>query len=142
MSQNFAITIGDTWTCLTCETQRCPKISKDLSFILSLEQMSKKGKNARKTSHEKKTHLEKSCVTMIDLMGQFYETNELSDFICNTCTNSSGTKKSNFETKKLVVKAPMQLRISLQRSEYNVETESFYKNKTKIALSAQYFMSC
>ena len=32
----------------------------------------------------------------------------------------------------------MQLRISLQRTEYNVETESFCKNKTKIALSAQY----
>ena len=35
----------------------------------------------------------------------------------------------------------MQLRISLQRTEYNVETESFCKNKTKIALSAQYFLS-
>ena len=32
----------------------------------------------------------------------------------------------------------MQLRISLQRTEYNVETESFCKNKTKIALSEQY----
>ena len=38
--QNFAITIGDIWTCLTCETQRSPKISKDLSLILSLEKMS------------------------------------------------------------------------------------------------------
>ena len=28
LSQNFSITIGDTWTCLTCETQRYPKISK------------------------------------------------------------------------------------------------------------------
>ena len=26
---NFAITIGDTLTCLTCETQISPKISKD-----------------------------------------------------------------------------------------------------------------
>ena len=51
-------------------------------------------------------------------------------------------KKFNIETKQSVVKAPMQLRISLQRSEYNVETDSFYKNKTKIALSAQYFLSC
>ena len=36
----------------------------------------------------------------------------------------------------------MQLRISLQRSKYNVETDSFCKNKTKIALSAQYFLYC
>ena len=43
-SQNFAITIGDTWTCITCETQRSHKISKDLSLILSLEQKSKYGK--------------------------------------------------------------------------------------------------
>ena len=35
----------------------------------------------------------------------------------------------------------MQLRIPLQRTECNVETDSFYKNKTKIALSAQYFLS-
>ena len=81
-------------------------------------------------------------MTMTDLMDQFYETNELSDVICDTCTNSSVTKKSNFVTKQSVVKAPMKLRISLQRPEYNVETDSFCKNKTKIALSAQYFMSC
>ena len=36
----------------------------------------------------------------------------------------------------------MQLKISLQRTEYNVDTDSFCKNKTKIALAAQYFMSC
>ena len=35
----------------------------------------------------------------------------------------------------------MQLRISLQRSHYNVENDTFCKNKTKIALSAQYSMS-
>ena len=80
---------------------------------------------------------------MTDLMDKFYETNELSDAICNTCTNSSGTiKKSDFETNQSVLKARMQLRISLQRSYYNVETNSFCKNKTKIALSAQYSMSC
>ena len=37
LSQNFSITIGDTWTCLTCETKISPKISKDFSLILSLE---------------------------------------------------------------------------------------------------------
>ena len=35
----------------------------------------------------------------------------------------------------------MQLRISLQRSHYNVENDIFYKNKTKIALPDQYSMS-
>ena len=93
LSQNFSITIGDTWTCLTCKNQKSPKISKDLSLILTLEQMSKKGKNARKISHEKKTHLGKICATMTDLMDQSYETNELSDVICNTCTNASGSKQ-------------------------------------------------
>ena len=37
MSHNFAITIGESWTCLTCKTPKYPKIFKDLSFILSLE---------------------------------------------------------------------------------------------------------
>ena len=75
---------------------------------------------------------------MKDLMKKLYENNELSDVICDECSNASGTEqKSNFETKKSVVTAPMQLRISLQRTEYNVETDSFCKNKTKIALAAQ-----
>ena len=39
------------------------------------------------------------------------------------------------------MKAPMQLRISLQRSHYNAENDTFCKSKTKIALSAQYYMS-
>ena len=57
-----------------------------------------KRKNTRKISHEKNTHLGKSCATMTDLMDKFYETNELSDVICDTCTKSRGTiKKSNFE---------------------------------------------
>ena len=34
----------------------------------------------------------------------------------------------------------MQLRISLQRSHYNVKNNIFCKNKTKIALQAQYSM--
>ena len=56
VSQNFVITIGETWTCLTCKTPKSPTIFKDLSFILPLEQMSKKGKNTRKISHEKNTY--------------------------------------------------------------------------------------
>ena len=67
-------------------------------------------------------------MTMKYLMDKFYETNELSDVICDT----SGTeKKPNFETKQSVVIAPMQLRISLQRTKYNVETDSFWKIKQK-----------
>ena len=34
----------------------------------------------------------------------------------------------------------MQLRISLQRSSYNMENSAYCKNKTKIALPAQYSM--
>ena len=54
--QNFSITIGETWTCITCKTPKYPKIFKDFAFILPLEQMSKKRKNTRKISHEKNTH--------------------------------------------------------------------------------------
>ena len=42
VSQNFAITIGETWTCLTCNVTKYPKILKNLAFILPLEQISKK----------------------------------------------------------------------------------------------------
>ena len=45
LSQKFSITIGDTWTCLTCETKISPKISKDFSLILYLEQNSEYGEN-------------------------------------------------------------------------------------------------
>ena len=34
----------------------------------------------------------------------------------------------------------MQLRISLQRSHFNVENNIFFKNKTKISLPDQYYM--
>ena len=67
-------------------------------FILPLEEISKEGKNTRKTSHEKNTYLGKSCVTMIDLMDKFYETTELSGVICDNCTKSSlTTRKSNLK---------------------------------------------
>ena len=62
VSQNFPITIGDTWKGHTCETQRSPKISKDLSLILSLEQMSKKVKKCDKNkSQEKEQFGEELC---------------------------------------------------------------------------------
>ena len=94
VSQNFSITIVETWTCLTCKTPKSPKIFKDFAFILPLEKMSKKGKNTRKISHKKKTHLRKSCVTMTELMDKFYEMNELSDVICDNCTNYRVTIKN------------------------------------------------
>ena len=72
VSQNFTITIGETWTCLTCHAIKSPKLFKDIDFILPLEEISKEGKNKRKISHEKKTHWGESCVTMTDLMDKFY----------------------------------------------------------------------
>ena len=54
LSQNFPITIGETWKFLTCETKRIPKISKDISLILSFEQNFEYGKKFRQISHEKR----------------------------------------------------------------------------------------
>ena len=94
VSQNFAIKIGETWTCLTCNATKSPKILKGFAFILPLEEISKERENTRK----KKTHLGKSSVTMTDLMDIFYETTELSDVICDNFTKSGlTTRKSNFE---------------------------------------------
>ena len=45
----------------------------DYSTGISLEQSFEYTKKARRISHEKKTHLGKSCVTMNDLMSKFYE---------------------------------------------------------------------
>ena len=70
VSQHFATTIGETWTCITCHATKSPKLFKDFVFILPLEEISREGKNTIKTSHEKKTHLGKSCVTMTDLMDE------------------------------------------------------------------------
>ena len=54
--QNFSITIGETWTCLTCATKRIPKISKNASLTLSFEHKFEYAKKFRQISHEKKTH--------------------------------------------------------------------------------------
>ena len=37
VSQNFSITTGETWTCLTCHATESLKIFKDFEFILPLE---------------------------------------------------------------------------------------------------------
>ena len=42
VSHSFAITIGETWTCLNCNVTKYPKILRNLAFILPLEQISKK----------------------------------------------------------------------------------------------------
>ena len=44
VSQHFSITIGETWTCLTCHATKSPKILKDFAFILSLKEIFKKRK--------------------------------------------------------------------------------------------------
>ena len=101
VSQHFGITIGKTMTCLTCRATKSPNIFNDFSFILPLEEISQRVKRMRSISHEKMTHLGKSCVKMIDLMDKFYETTELSDDICDECTKSiSTTRKSKFEREK------------------------------------------
>ena len=114
MSQNFPITIGETRKCITCHATKSPKIFKDFAFILPLEEISREGKKTRKNSHEKKTHLGNSCVTMKYLMDKFDEKTELSDVICEKCTLSSLTISKTNKKKQLVLKSPMKLRISLQ----------------------------
>ena len=42
VSQHFGITIGKTWTCLTCHSTKPHKIFNDFSFILPLEEISQK----------------------------------------------------------------------------------------------------
>ena len=49
------------------------KLLSDDSFILPLEEISQKGKRMRPISHEKKNHFGKSCVTVTDLMDNFFE---------------------------------------------------------------------
>ena len=78
---------------------------------------------------------------MNELMDKFYEKKELSDVICEECPKFSGkTSEANFLKYQSLLKPPMILRIFLQRSEYNFEKYEYYKNKTKIALPAQYSM--
>ena len=48
VSQHFAIKIGETLTCITCHAIKSPKIFKDFTFILPLEEISKEGKKREK----------------------------------------------------------------------------------------------
>ena len=41
VSQNFGITIGETWKCLTCNAKKL-RVLNDDSFILTLEGISQK----------------------------------------------------------------------------------------------------
>ena len=120
VSQHFCIKIAETMTCHNCCAKKSPNVFNNFSFILTLEEISQNGKRMRSISHEKMNHLGKSCVKMMDFMENMYETTELSDVICDECTKSRSTAiKSNFE-KKTVLKSPMHIRISLQRSNYNI----------------------
>ena len=38
LSHNFSVTIGETWTCLTCRSSRSPKITKAISFSIPSDQ--------------------------------------------------------------------------------------------------------
>ena len=44
VSHNFGITIGETWTCLTCHAKKKAKLLNNDSFIFPLEEISQKGK--------------------------------------------------------------------------------------------------
>ena len=50
VSQHFAITIGETMTCLACHATKSPKILNDFALILPLEEISKKGENENNQS--------------------------------------------------------------------------------------------
>ena len=107
---------------------------------MPLGEISQKEK-LRPISHEKKTNLGKNCVTMTYLMVKFNEKTELSDVICGECSKSSGkTSKANFETKQSVLKPPMLLRIFTHRPWKKYKRDEYCKNKTNIALPAQYSM--
>ena len=70
--------------------------------------------------NDKMTHLAYKYVTMKELMDTFYEKTDLSDVICENCSKIYGKmSKSEFEKHQSVLKAPMQLRMFFQRSEYN-----------------------
>ena len=71
-SQHFGIKIGETCTCLPCHTKKL-KVLDYNSFILPMEKNITEGKKKIPISHERKTNLGKSCVTMTDLMVNFYE---------------------------------------------------------------------
>ena len=53
----------------------------------------------------------------------------MSDIICEECSKFSGKiSKACSEKHQSVLNPLMQLRIFLQRSEYNYESDEFYKN--------------
>ena len=50
VSQHFAITIGETMTCINSHATKSLNIFKDFAFILPLEEISNKGKNENNPS--------------------------------------------------------------------------------------------
>ena len=57
---------------------------------------------------------------MNELMDEFDEKTELNDVICENCPKISGKiSKATFGKHQSVINPPIQLRIFLQRSEYN-----------------------
>ena len=93
----------------------------------------------RLISHKKNTHLGESCVTMTDLMKNFYEKTEWSDVICEGCFKTRGTTSKEILKKNSTEITNATKNIS-SRSNFNFEKNEFCKNKIKIALPAQYSM--
>ena len=62
------------------------------------------------------THLVNHCVTMIELIDEFYENTEMSDVICENGSKINGkNNKAKFLKHHSVLNLSMQLRIFLQR---------------------------
>ena len=59
-SQHFSVTIGETSTCSTCRSSRSPRITKNISFSISLNQSFECPKMVRRISHEKRHIWEKA----------------------------------------------------------------------------------
>ena len=83
--------------------------------MMSLEGITSNNKNFTLICHDKMKHTAYYCVTVNELMDNFYENTELSDIICEKCSKFSGKiNKEKFEKHQLVLNPPMQIRIFLQ----------------------------
>ena len=110
---------------------------------MSLEVISSKNKQLTPTSHEKMTHLTNNCVNVKELVDRFYVKTELTEVIYEHCSKlSDNISKAKFEKHQSVLKYPMNLRIFLQRSDYNGVRYEYCKHKTKFFPTLQYSIYC
>ena len=61
VSHNIAITIGETWTCLTCKTPKSPKIFKDFAFFTFGTNVKEGEKYEKNQSREKDSFWKELC---------------------------------------------------------------------------------